>query len=520
MVAFAILLVFIVLVFAEPWAERKILSAINNYNKGYLVKAEVIDFSIVASAIELKNITITSIPVKGTTNYLSGKIASVRISGINLIQILLKKGIYLRKVIITGSFIEGRIPFPKKTAPPIISNQKIRVGSILFDTLDLSLKYDSTARAFSVRKGFFKLLDLQINRKDTISPAMIHEFDFNADELFTISSDSMYSFRAIGIRYFADSSRLAADSFSILPNYPDYEFSSKHEFQTDRIEAGLSNIYFHGFSPADYFKSGELVCSYIEIGKLEMNIFRDKRKKFQHVNKPVFQDLMVGYPGKLQIDSIGILDGNINYAEHAPGASDQGKISFNDVGAWVYNITNDTLYKKVKGNTVLRAEALLMGKGKLSVALKARLFDKNNVFTVNGSLSGMEADALNPILEYSAFMYATSGRIDALNFQFTANNTKATGKMTLLYHGLNIAVKNKQTNDTTALKERIVSILANNILLNSNPLPRKEVRVGIIVNERDPERFVFNYAFKSILSGMKSSLLRNPEKEIRRRKSK
>jgi hypothetical protein len=513
MVAFAILLVLVVLVFAEPWAERKILPAINKYNKGYIVKAEAVDLSFITSSIELKNITITSIPAKGTTNHLSGKIASVRISGINLIRILLKKGIYLRKVVITGSNIEGRIPFPKKKAPPIISNQNIRIGSILFDTIDLDLIYDSTARAFSVRKGFFKLYDLQVKSKDTISPALVGEVDFSADELFAISSDSMYSFRATVIRYLADSNSLKADSFSIRPNYPDYEFASKHEFQIDRIEAGLSNIYFHGISPAGYFKSGDLLSSYIEIGKLEMNVFRDKRKKFHHVDKPIFQDLMVDYPHNLQIDSIGFLDGNITYAEHVPGAGNQGKISFNNLRAGVYNITNDTLYKKEEGHTELRAEALLMGKSKLSVNLKARLYDKNNVFTVTGSLLGMQAEALNPMLEYTAFLYATAGKMDGLNFQFTANNTKATGNMTLLYHDLKIAVKNKQTNDTTALKERIVSILANNMILNSNPLPRKEVRIGTIDFERDPERFVFGYVFRSILSGMKSSLLRNPEKE-------
>ncbi|MBK6967265.1 MAG: hypothetical protein IPH20_26055, partial [Bacteroidales bacterium] len=103
----------------------------------------------------------------------------------------------------------------------------------------------------------------------------------------------------------------------------------------------------------------------------------------------------------------------------------------------------------------------------------------------------MEAEALNPMLEHTAFIYATSGKIDALNFNFTANNTRATGEMALLYHGLDIAVKNKQTNDTTALKERIISIIANNMILNSNPLPGKEVRQGVIGYERDPERFVF-----------------------------
>jgi hypothetical protein len=513
LVAFAILLIFVFLVFVQPWAERQILPAINKLSNDYHVKAEAVDLSIFASAIELKNITITSIPAKGTTNHLDGKITSLRISGIKLIRILLKKDIYLRKVVVTGSSIEGRIPFPKKAAPPIISKQNIRIGSILFDTVNLSLTYDSTARAFSVKKGYFKMYDLKIERKDTLSQAMISEFDFSADELFAISSDSIYSFSAIGIRYFADSNALAADSFSIRPNYPDYEFASKHEYQKDRIEAYLSNIYFHGISPADYFKSGDLVSTYIEIGKLEMDVFRDKRKKFHHVDKPIVQDLMLDFPGKLQIDSIGFLDGNITYAEHVPEASDQGKINFNNLRAGVYNITNDTVYKKTEGHTELRAEALLMGKSKLSVHLKARLFDKNNVFTVTGSIADMQAEVLNPMLEYTAFMYATAGKMDGMNFQFTANNTKATGEMTLLYHDLNIAVKNKQTNDTTALKERIVSILANRQILNSNPLPRREVRVGTIDFERNPERFIIGYIFKSILSGMKSSLLRNPDKE-------
>jgi hypothetical protein len=97
-----------------------------------------------------------------------------------------------------------------------------------------------------------------------------------------------------------------------------------------------------------------------------------------------------------------------------------------------------------------------------------------------------------------------------MNFSFTADNYKATGKMTMLYHGLDIAVKNKRTDDTTAFVERFKSIIVNIKVLDSNPMPGKEVRVGIIDYERDPERFLFNYCFKSILSGIQSSLVKRP----------
>ncbi len=155
-----------------------------------------------------------------------------------------------------------------------------------------------------------------------------------------------------------------------------------------------------------------------------------------------------------------------------------------------------------------------MGKGKLNILLKGRLFDSNNTFSLNGSLLDMEANELNPILEKSAYIYATSGKIDKMNFSFSADNTNAAGKMTMLYHGLDITVKNKRTDDTTAFKERFISWIANRRVMDSNPVPGDDVRAGIIYFDRDPERFLFHYCFRSILSGITSSLSKNPEKHL------
>lgn len=85
--------------------------------------------------------------------------------------------------------------------------------------------------------------------------------------------------------------------------------------------------------------------------------------------------------------------------------------------------------------------------------------------------------------------------------------------MKLLYHGLNIAIKNKRTDKTTAIKEQITSVIANMKVLDSNPMPGEEVRTGIIDQERDPEKFLFNYCFKSILSGMKTSIIQSPKEK-------
>jgi hypothetical protein len=363
-----------------------------------------------------------------------------------------------------------------------------------------------------VKEGVLKLRDLQVEKLDTLSPDIVKQFDFEAEEFVLVSSDSMYAFTASGILYSATSNTLAVNSFYIQPNYKDYDFTSRYEFQTNRIEAGFSNIYVHNFNPAGYFRSRNLMSSYIEIRKMDIKVFRDNRKEFRHVNKPAFQDVIYNYPGNIRIDSIGLSNGNVTYTAHAEEANEPGIISFNEINARIYKITNDTIYKTETAFLELKSEGLLMGKGKMAILLQSRIFDSNNTFSLNGTLSDLEANELNPILEKNAFIYATSGKIDSMNFSFTANNTRASGKMTMLYHGLDIAIKNKRTDDTTAFAERFISIIANRKVLDSNPVTDEEVREGIIDYERDPERFLFHYCFKSILSGIKSSIAKSSKK--------
>jgi len=225
--------------------------------------------------------------------------------------------------------------------------------------------------------------------------------------------------------------------------------------------------------------------------------------------------MIYNYPGTICLDSIHILKGKITYTEHAKMANRPGSIHFDQIHASIFKITNDTIYKTKHGLMELKAEALLMGKGKLNVSLKAKLFDHSNTFSLKGNLSAMNARELESMLRNHAFVNVQTGQVDVLKFNFTANNKKSTGKITLLYHGLHIAVLNKKTDKSTALKERIISLIANIKVPESNPLPNEEVRVGIIDYVRNPEKFLFNYCFKSILSGFKSSLVKN-QKEIKK----
>ena len=498
----------------EPWLRKKIDSEMNKENRNFMVEIKKVKILIIKSGLKLEGITIYSKQMHEGNNDLNAEIESIKFKGINLTKALFRHDIHIRAVTISNSFIKGKIPFSGKATPPIVSPLKIGIGRILFDKFNLEMKNDSTRQSYSVKDGILKVYDLLVEKQDTLFPGTIKLFDLEAKELVSVTSQNMYSYIVRGMTYSATSNILAIDSLCIHPNYPDYDFTSHYKFQTSRIEAIFSNIHVHDFYYYSYLRSMSLISSYIEIGKMDMNVFRDKRKELSHLNKPALLDMLYGFPGTIKIDSIGIMNGNAAFTVHAEKANEPGNFSFNRIKAKIYKITNDTIYKTESAFIELKADALLMGKGEMTILLKGKLFDSSNTFSLNGTLSNLEANELNPILEKNAFIYATSGKIDAMNFSFTANNTEATGEMIMLYHGLDITIKNKRTDDTIAFREKFISFVANRRILDSNPNMHKKVRLGVIDYKRDPERFIFHYCFNSILSGITSSLTNKQQKKI------
>ena len=498
-----------------PWLGSKLEAELNKENGNYIVEIDRIHILIGKSGIELDGISINSKQMHGGSHDLTAEIESLKLKGISLVKAILWHNIHISTVTISNSIIKGKIPFSESALPPIVSPFRIGIGRLLFEKVNLEMKNDSTAESYSLKDGELKIYDLLVEKQDTLFPGAIKLFDYEAGEIESVSPGNMYTYKITGTSYTAASNTLTIDSLYIHPNYSDYDFTSRYKYQTNRIEAVLSNIYIHDFYHSGQFRSMSLVSPYLEIGKMDIKIFKDKRKEFMHIIKPALQDMLYAWPGTIRIDSIGLTNGDVVLTVHAGKANEAGSISFNEINAKLYNITNDTVYKTETAYLGIKAEALLMGKGKMTLSFKGKLFEKENTFTMKGSLSNLEIKELNPILEKNAFIYASSGRIDEMYFSHTANNTKSAGTLTIIYNGLNVTVKNKQTDDTTAFRERFISFIANRRILDSNPVAHEKVRVGIIDYERDPERLIFHYWFNSILSGITSSLTKSTGKKIK-----
>ena len=497
------------IIFIEPWLESKIKSGLNDKNLNYNFDVENLKILFLLRGIELDNITINTIRDSSKLNA-NGNISQLKITGINIIQAL-KKNIKLGKVLISKSNIKIKLHFIEKSGNSFKIPTNIKIDKFSIENSNIFLENILKAQSYSIKEGFVKISKLNLTKNDTLSPDVIRDFDFKAEKFMFSETDSMYSIFANGINYTSESGILKFDTIHLNPNYGEYEFTSRYKYQVTRIDAKLNNILIHDFEAVNYILNKKLVSSYIETGGMDIKAFRDKRKEFRHVKKPTYQELIYNYPGYLNIDSLSILKGDVSFKLQSEDSNEAGTISFNDINAKILKISNDTIFKTEKSYLELSAESLLMGKIKFQVFLKGRIYDPQYTFSLNGNISGFEVDILNPFLEKTASIYA-SGKTDRINFSFSANNTSATGFLTMIYQGLKITAKNKQSDDTTALKEKIISKIANLYIINSNPVPEEDVRKGIISYDRDPERFLFHYCAKSILSGMQSSIFKNPKK--------
>ncbi len=512
-----VLMIFIVIItkaYIEPKFEKKILTELNSGYTNYIVGIENVNIDIFKSLMELDGITFHPDLKQRVSIDLSGKTGSIKFTGINLLKAIFKHEIYIDEVSISRSSFNGKTNSSDRPVQPIVSPLKIGIGRLLFDQFDLTMENDSTSVDYSVKDGRLEVYGLQVSKLDTLDPGLITLFDFEAEELKLGSSHKMYSWVIRGINYSGTLNTLAIDSFLIKPEYEEYDFTSRFKFQKNHIEAAISDIYVQDLYLDSYFRPMVIESRYTEIGEMTMKVFRDKRKEFQHLKRPTFQELLYDIPATIRIDSINLMKGKITLKIHEEEAKEPGIIILNEINAKLYNLINDTIYKTKNAFLELNADAFLMGKAKLSIQLKGKLFDRNNAFSLNGKLSALDIKDLNPILENNAFIYA-SGKIDVMNFSLDADNVKSTGKMTMLYQGLDITVKDKRTDDTTALKSRLNTFIANRRILDSNPDKGEEVRVGTIDYERDPERFLFHYCFRSILTGIISTVSKN-EKQSKR----
>jgi hypothetical protein len=196
-----------------------------------------------------------------------------------------------------------------------------------------------------------------------------------------------------------------------------------------------------------------------------------------------------------------IKDSRVTIEEIAETETKSGIVTFEHINASSARFSNRNS-KKDPPYTVLYAKALMMGSGLISAAFSFPL-NGSSVYYTKGSISEMPFEKLNPLLGNLVRFRFESGTLNNLKFDFQYNDLSSSGTMEIDYVDVKLTGLNKD-HDKNDIKTLLVNTIVKNDKSKSLPIQK---RTGAINAERDRRRYIFNIWWKSILSGLKSTVL-------------
>ncbi|MFW5755883.1 MAG: DUF748 domain-containing protein, partial [Tangfeifania sp.] len=293
---------------------------------------------------------------------------------------------------------------------------------------------------------------------------------------------------------------LTVASAEFISPYGKYEIGKHTGFEIDWYNLKADNIRFKNIKLAELLRDTALILREISIKNIKAEIFRDKRLPFpEKPDTKLPAELVQDIPFGLHSDSLVIQHADIEYEERAEESEQAGKVTFNSLHAKIKNISNSDSLKKRP--MTLSAVAEVMNSATLSADFIFTIPETQQPSQVTGSLEPTQFSIFNPMVKPYAGVEIQSGQTERLAFNFDYNNVHSGGDMIFEYKNLDFVMLNKKDNS----KKLVFTFLAKTFIVQKQNLQENNsYKKGEISHERDPKKSVFNYWWKSLLSGLKS----------------
>lgn len=339
-----------------------------------------------------------------------------------------------------------------------------------------------------------------------------HPMDFTKEAEVAVSSfsikskDDAYNFGFKNILLNSLKKELTISSFGIIPFAGEKKFADHYHFQKDRFE-----VSFGGISLKDIDMNAlidkRFEASALVIENVTAKISRDKHKPLKKESKvgKYLSQLLIKLDEPINISKATFNNALIQYRENEPTSDSTGEISFQNTSINISNISNIPSVIKNNNRMVVSFDTKVLGKIPLTGNFKFKLDSDNGDFTATGHVGAFDALALNKVSIPMALIKISSGKVNSLDFNLNGNNSSAKGDFLMKYDNLNVDVL-KIDKETKKIKKRgLLSMAANLVVKDSNPLSGN-LRKETIDYNRDIYKSFFNLVWKAVFAGMKQTV--------------
>ncbi len=301
-----------------------------------------------------------------------------------------------------------------------------------------------------------------------------------------------------------------------------YDYASQFKYETDWIQLKEAGVTLEEMDFQLFLRKGDVKAGKLQIKDMEIEVFRDKRKPENFGKRPamiheIFRDL----PLQLDFQEVEVSNGYVSYEERPENdAPRSGKLFFDEINASILGATNLPENIETNDEMKLNASGRLIGEGKIDLEVTYFLSDTTGKFLMKGTIGGMDLVKLNTMIEPATKVSLKQGKMNGLFFDINANDLEGTGEVIIKYEDLEIEILDGNFGYDQNIFQRIGSFLANKLIIKSQNPDKDELKKGEVYYLRDQHKFIFNYWWKLILSGLKSTLTGNTEEDMREKAQK
>ena len=462
-----------------------------------------------AGSAKLKGLTAKYKPQSLSGHYHALTIESVDASGVGITALLRREKIIIEKLILTGGELVLDYVLLNDTtvtddlASPAQGNTvkgPLEIGSLSIGDLSFVLKGDSTnvcTLQSNVKVNDIGV-DLTVPFDIKTAAHRIEELDFT--KIVFNPQAGMYGYTISRVNY--RDQQLAVDSLTIKSRHPKFKFAHLKGKQIDVFDLRIDRIAVEDFQVMSLLDS-TIEASSVAIRGATLHAFRDKRMPFiKNHGEPLPVTAFKELPFAVRVGSLTLKNTDVVYEEFPEVGEASGSVSFRDIDAQFSRLDNRA--DSVNTFIDVNVEARFMESGLLTARF-AFPMNPRNLYYVEGTLDNFELTTLNPTLENLVMVRILSGKMNSMSFNFDYNNDESNGSMVLLYEDLEMnALKEKESKTVV---NKIKSFFLNVLFAKKNTRDKVKIvkRNGAIQFTRDEKRSIFNYWWKSLATGIKSS---------------
>lgn len=311
-------------------------------------------------------------------------------------------------------------------------------------------------------------------------------------------------------------SLITLSELQLIPQYDKKEFGNKMGYQTDRMELNVPTLEIRDFDLARFVANDTVHVRNIVIAEASLVAYRDKNVPFDHSRRPKLpQQMLAALPLPVDIEKVEVKNASILYQQLDPYADAPGEVPITRLYGTIYNVTNIRPVISRRGAMMWDVQAIFFGDGKMKVEITFPANLHCADFSFNASMGSMPAVGFNQMIVPTEGVKIEQGTINSLWLRADAGEESAAGPMVLNYANLKVAVL-KDNPEKSEDKSGLLSLLANIVINSSNQNPADTATMYF---ERDKERSIFNYLAKTVVSGLKATVLpgrQNEDKKAQR----